>query len=166
MAQSTEALLVALFATARDTIYVGQVGTDGQPVLVSDGEPGLAQPFSIVAVNTEIRMPITRPTMGTGRSREQVVEVDCVISVYVAGGAEAQSTANAGALALQRLFEAYFRTGDITLGGACYDAWVSYSRLVPSIAWSRPQSEDPEIRPVATGRLSTAFLTVTARVRY
>lgn len=163
---STEATLAALFTTARNTIYAGEKGSDEQPVLVSCGEPGVYQAFSIVAVGSETRIPITRPTMGPNRSRETFTEVDCVISVYRAGDQDQQQPANAEAMRLLRLFEAYFRTGDQTLGGACTDAWISNARLVPSIAWTRPQSNDPEIRPVATGRVATAFLTITARVRY
>lgn len=165
-AGSTEATIEALFATARDTIYSNEKGSDGQPVQVSCGEPGVYQAFSIVAIGSEVRMPITRPTMGPNRSRETFSEIDCVISVYRAGDQDQQPLANAEGLRLQRLFEAYFRTGDQTLGGACTDAWVSFARLVPSIAWTRPQSNDPEIRPVATGRVATVFLTITARVRY
>lgn len=164
MAQSIAGVLTNLHA-ACVALYATTLGSDGQPVLVSPGQPGQYQPHAILAVGMELRLPITRPTMGTGRSREQTAEIDVVASVYVAGGDEAQSTANAAALALQAQLETYLRTSpNETLSGACRDSYVSNARLEPAVAWQ--QLDGPNSTPVAAGRVATNTITVTALIRY
>lgn len=164
MTQSIAATLTGLVDACR-TAYAAATGPDGADVLVSLGEPGQYQPAAIVAVGMAVRMPIERPTMGTGRSREAVVEIDVVVSVYVPGGEEAQVTANAAALDLQSLLETYLRTGtNHTLGGACRDVYVARAELIPSLA--RQALDDPNMPAQITGRMADNVLTVAARVRY
>lgn len=163
MAQSIGGLVDNLFTTCRDTIFAASVGADRNPVLVCLGDPGQYQPATIIGVATDIRMPITRPTGGTGRSRDSEVEIDVVISVLVPGGPEAQQAAIDAALQLQGLLEAYFRTSpNETLGGSCYDARVSNAELQPYVAYQPTQQGDP----IPFGRGAANIVTVTANVRY
>lgn len=165
MVQSIQGTLTALHAVCRDTIFANQTGADGAKVLVSMGDPGQYQAATIVAVGVDIRLPITRPTAGTGRSREQAAEIDVVISVYVPGGEEAQATANNAALTLQGLLETHFRTKpNEELGGACREAFPSNAHLVPSVAFQT--FDDPQVAPVVTGRIAENTVTVTAHIRY
>lgn len=164
MTQSIDGTLSALFAACQSA-YGATNGPDGAKVLVALGEPGQYQPAAIVAVGMAVRMPISRPTMGTGRSREIAAEIDVVASVFVAGGEEAQVTANLAALGLQSQLETYLRTGtNNTLGGACRDAYVSRAELIPSLA--RQAVDDPAMPAQITGRIADNVLTVTAHVRY
>jgi hypothetical protein len=165
MTQSIAGTVANLFAACRDQVYVNTTGADGQPVLVSLGDPGQYQPFSIVAVGMEIRTPITRPTAGPTRSRNTEAEIDVTISVYVAGGEEALPVAIASAYSMQAALETFLRTSpNETLSGACRDSTVSGSRLTPVIAYQ--QADDPTAAPVATGRVAQLTVTVTASIRY
>lgn len=160
MTQSIKATRANLFAACRDTIFTAQVDGNGKPVLVCYGRPGSYQANYIVAVmNT--RQPITRPTMGTSRSREKEAQIDVVVSVYVPGTEVAQQTASEACDDLVELLDAYFRTSpNETLGGACREAWVSnIDGPVPDVA------TNPETKAV-TGRIAESIVTVTARVRY
>lgn len=164
MSQSIAGTVTALHAACRDVVFAATTGADGAKALVSLGKPGTYQPAIIVAVGTEVRTPITRPTMGAGRSREQAAEIDVVLSVYAPGDESAQATANAAAFDLQSALETYLRTGDNhTLGGACRDAWVSGARLTPLVAYDA-LTEGSE--PAPSGRIAEATVTVTAHVRY
>lgn len=164
MTQSIAGAVVNLHA-ACVALYAGTTGTDNQPVLVTLGQPGQYQAYAIVAVGMDLRLPVTRPTMGTGRSREQEAEIDVLASVYVPGGEEAQATAIAAALDLQEQLETWLRTSpNESLSGACRDSWVSNARIEPAIAWQ--QFDDPQTPPVAIGRVATNTITVTARIRY
>lgn len=165
MPQSVQDTVANLFTTCRDTVYASVTGADGESVLVSLGDPGQYQPATIVAVGMDVRLPIARPTAGTGRSREITAEIDVIISVYVPGGAEAQALAIGAALTLQGLLETHLRTSpNETLSGACRDAWVSAAQVRNSVAYSR--QDDPAVPAVATGRVSDNTVTVTAAIRY
>lgn len=165
MAQSIGATVANLYTACKDVVYAAQTGPDEQPVQVAFGDPGKYPVAAIVVVPMDVRMPVTRPTMGTGRSREQTAEIDLIISVFVGGGEEAQPLAIAAALDLQGLIESHFRTSpNETLTGACREAHVSNARLVPNIAYAA--NEDPEVRPVAIGRTADITVTVTASIRY
>lgn len=164
MPQSIAGVVTNLHA-ACVALYAATSGTDDQPVLVTLGQPGQYQPNAIVAIGMDMRLPITRPTMGTGRSREQTAEIDVVVSVYVPGGEEGQATAIAAALALQAQLETYLRTSpNESLSGACRDSWVSAAQLANSVAYQ--QFDDPSSTPVPTGRITEITLTVTAAIRY
>ena len=156
MTQSVTGTRAALFAVCQ-TLYTGQ------NTLVSWGPPGEFQPDLIVAV-MGARVPITRPTMGTGRSREQSCEITVVFSQYVHGGPEASQPAETAAWAAADQLEAYFRTKpNEELGGACRDAWVSAKDIAdPEIAWE-PTGDGTS--SAAVGRVATVTVTVTAAVR-
>jgi len=163
MAQSIGATVDNLFTTCRDTIFAASKGADNMPVFVCLGEPGQYAPATIIAIATDVRMPITRPTAGTGRSREIQADIDIVISALVPGGPEAQQTAIDAALQLQGLLETYFRTSpNETLGGACREAFVSTAQLQSYIGYQQASQGEPY--PI--GRVAANTVTVTAHIRY
>lgn len=165
MAQSLPGAVAALFAACRDTVYTGVTGSDTLPVLVVRARPGQYQPAAIVAVASEVRAPITRPTAGTGRSRDTTAEVDVIMSVYVGGDEDAQATADAAAWDLLSRLEAYLRANpNQSLGGTCYDSWVAGSTLVPELAWQT--FDQPNMPPVIVGRIAELTATVAIRIRY
>lgn len=160
MSQSTKAVRASLYAACTNTIYAGQVDGGGAPVLVTYGPPGSYQANYIVAIMGS-RQPVTRPTMGTGRSREKMAEVDVVVSVFVPGTEVAQQTASEACDDLVDLLDSYFRTSpNETLGGACVEAWVSnVDGPTPDLV------TNPETKAVM-GRVAESIVTVTARIRY
>lgn len=160
MSQSIKGVRAGLFAVCQ-SIYDGQTDTSGAPVLVSYGPPGSYQPQEIVAVGVDCRQPVTRPTLGAGRSREKEAEIDVVISVFVPGTEAEQQTASERCDDLADLLDSYFRTiGQETLGDSCREAWLSnISGPVPDLA------VDPHSGAV-TGRLAESTVTITARIRY
>lgn len=161
MSQSIKGTRAALYAACRDTIYAGQTDGRGAPVLVTYGRPGTYQADYIIAVGMHTRQPVTRPTMGTGRSREKLAEIDVVVSVFVPGTEVAQQTASEACDDLAELLDAYFRTSpNETLGGACLEAWVSnIDGPAPDLV------TNPETKAVM-GRVAESVVTVTARIRY
>ncbi len=165
MAQSITGVVNALFQVCADTVYVDRFDPTGAPVLVLMGDVGQDQPNHMVIVGTEIRTPIDRPTLGTGRSRQMDAEIDCVLSVFVAGGPEAQPAAIEQAFDLLDLLETCLRTSpNERLGGACWDSWVTTGRLTPTTAYQG--LDDPTAPPVPVGRIAELLVTVTARIRY
>lgn len=161
MAQSVKGTIDALYSTAKSTIFNGQTGVDGSPVLVSLGPPSTYQPQVIVAVATDVRQPKDRPTMGPGRSRETRAEIDVVVSVYVPGGDEVQQTAIDKCIDMCDLLEAYTRTaGNETLGGVCRDHFVSNITGPTPAVFVDPSNGSP------MGRVAEATVTVTAFIRY
>jgi len=159
VSQSLKATRAGLLAACR-TIYAASVDSSGAPVAVTDGPPGSLQPQIIVAVGMATRQPITRPTMGTGRSRDTEAQIDVIVSVFVPGAEVAQTTANDACDDLTDLLQAYFRvSGNESLGGGCRDAWVS------NIEGPRPDVIPNESGGVA-GRVAESVVTVTARIRY
>jgi hypothetical protein len=164
MAQSVAGTIVAL-TDACVSIYADVVGPDEQAVLVSPGAPGQYQPAAIVAVGWEVRTPITRPTMGAGRSRDTQAEIDVLMSVWVPGDETAQPVANTAVYALLALLETYLRTSpNEVLGGACRDSYVSNAVLQPDITYEA--TDDPSDEPVPTGRVASLTVTVTTIIRY
>jgi hypothetical protein len=159
MTQSAKASVAGLY-TICQSIYAGQSGLDGSPVLVVYGPPGSNQPEAIVGVGMSTRQPITRPTMGTNRSRETLAEIDVVISVWQSGAELVQQYASEKCFDLVDLLQSYFRTvGQETLSGGCMDAWVSnVDGPNPTVTY------DAGGNPA--GRSADATVTVTARIRY
>ena len=158
MAQSIAGVLDALYASFT-TIYAGSVGTDSSPVLVSFGDPGQYQPSAIVAI-MDTTTQISRPTLGTNRSREMAAEITVVISVYTPGDESAQQTSTDCAFGLLTALEQNLRTSpNERLGGASRDAWVSKADPVATVA-TDPESGAP------TGRVMEIHVIVTAIVRY
>lgn len=164
MPQSVDGFVTALKA-ACDTIYSNTKDELDAPTQVVVSQPGQYQANYIVAVATAIRQQIIRPTMGSNRSRESMVEVDVVISIYVPGDETVQATANSRALSMQGQLETYLRTApNETLGGACRDSYVSGASLQPDIAFQA--LDDPNVAPAPTGRIAENTVTVTAFIRY
>lgn len=160
MTQSTSAVRAALLAGC-ETLFADETDTNGAPVLVCLGEPGSYQPDYIVAVAMATRQPVTRPTMGTSRSRERMAEVDVVFSTYVAGDEAASVSAADACESLVDAFETWIRTKpNEALGGACTDAWVS------NIDGPRIQAARAIEGSGVTGRVAESVVTITTRIRY
>lgn len=67
-------------------------------------------------------------TMGAGRSREEILTLEVVVSVYRGGGAEQEQVTAARAYELLGELETYVRVTDTTLGGAVRHCFlVSYT---------------------------------------
>lgn len=159
MAQSIKQARAGLYAACQST-FGSSTGPDGSPVLVTLGPPGVNVPAALVAVAMNTRQPITRPTMGPRRTREKEVEFDVVISVWSGGTESVQQSLMDAVDDLSELLESYFRTaGNETLGGGCFDSWVS------SIDGPAPDvTVDPQSGAVS-GRQAESVITVTARIR-
>lgn len=160
MTQSVKASRAGLFTVCK-TIFASSVDAYGAPVLVTYGPPGVNQPNNIVAVGMATRQPITRPTMGTNRSRDTHADIDIVISAYAPGDESVQQAACESCDDMAAQIEAYFRVqGNETLGGGCRDAWVSnIDGPTPAVA-VHPESN------AITGRVAQSTVTVTAAIRY
>ena len=158
MAQSIAGVLDAMLASFT-TIFAGSLGPDGAPVLVSFGDPGQYQPSAIVAI-MDTTTAISRPTLGTNRSREMAADVSLIISVYTQGDESAQQVSTDAAFALLTILEQNLRTSpNERLGGASRDAWVSKADPIATIAID-PANNLP------TGRVTEIHVTVTALIRY
>lgn len=158
MAQSVKAARQALF-TACQEVYTTRADSTGAKVLVCYGLPGSYQPQNIVAV-LDTRQPVTRPTMGTSRSRNKDVEIDVTVSVFRAGDETQQQLAAEDVDDLVDLLESYFRTSpNERLGGACYDAFVSNIAGPTLFASAQPDSG------AVVGYTAEAVVTVTLSVR-
>jgi hypothetical protein len=158
MAQSIKATIQGLLAACQ-SIYTGQTGPDGAPVLVTFGPTGTYAPSAVVVVASEVRQPVARPTAGTNRSREKEVEIDLIINAWAGGTESVQQIVVEKVDDLTELLEAYFRTSpNETLNGGCREAWVS------SIAGPNP-SPTADDDGVVTGRQAESTVTVTARIR-
>jgi|ERR1019366_3471836 hypothetical protein len=158
MTQSIAGVLDGMYSSFT-TLFAGSVGTDGAPVLVSFGDPGQYQPSAIVAI-MDTTTQITRPTMGTNRSREMAADITVVISVYTKGDESQQQVSTDCAFGLLTLLESNLRTSpNEHLGGASRDAWVSKADPIASVAID-PESNAPD------GRVTEITVIVTALIRY
>lgn len=136
---------------------------NGQQLLVCEGAPGSYQPDLIVAVATAVRQPVTRPTMGTQRSRERQTEIDIAVSCFVGGDGSdgSQRSARLQCNALTDTFEDYFRTKpNETLNNACRESFVSNIDGPTLTTVYHPQTG------AVTGRAAESVITVTAYIRY
>lgn len=157
MPQSVTNVWANLYAACQ-TLYAATFDTAGHPALVNFGDPGSYQPDIIVAVMGGT-VPVTRPTMGAGRSREEPCAVDVIISVYVPGGDPSQLAALITAQTMADQLKTYLRTSpNETLSGACRDSWVSNS--VIALANVRDATSGNQ-----TGSAAEVTVTVTAAVR-
>lgn len=155
MAQSVIGVRTALYAACQ-TLFAAD------DVLVSYGDPGNYQPDVLVAV-MQSRGGITSPVMTPRRPREKALETDVQISVYQAGGEEAQIAADTRAWALADQLEAFFQTDpNEKLGGACRWCFVTNVQHDPSIAW---EDAGDGLPPVPAGRVADIVCTTTAFVR-
>lgn len=151
-------VLDAMYASFT-TLYAASVGTDGTPVLVTFGPPGQYQPSAIVAI-MDTTTQISRPTMGTARSREMAADIAVTFSVYTPGDESAQQESTDCALNLVTVLESNLRTSpNERLGGVCRDAWISRVDPRGSVA-TDPDSGAP------AGRVTDVDVVVTAVIRY
>lgn len=159
MAQSIKATRQGLLAACQ-SIYTGQTGLDGAPVLVALGPVGTYAPSALVVIATDTQQPVARPTAGTGRSREKEATFQVVINVWTGGTETEQQAAVEKVDDLSELLEAYFRVqGQETLGGGCREAWVS------NIVGPTPDLTVDPASGAVTGRQAESVITVTARIR-
>lgn len=166
MSQSLLGAVTGLYAAVQ-ACFASTTAPDGSPVLALFGMPDQYQPQAMVAVlGAGGQHGVTRPTMGTNRSRELQIEIEVMFSVYVPGGQEAHGTCMTAIDTMIRQFEDYLRTSpNEKLGGACYDSWVSdIGALAPTIAYD-PDSVQAG-QPVPTGRVVETSTLVTAKIRY
>jgi hypothetical protein len=160
MAQSIKGARAALYA-ACVTLYAGRVDSTGAAVLVTYGLPGSFQPQNIIGVGLDTRQPITRPTMGTARSRETFAEIDVAYSIFRAGDSSQQQAAAEDADDLVALLESYLRIApNEKLGGASYDAWVSNIAGPALTASIHPKTG------AVTGYIAESIAAVTIKIRY
>jgi hypothetical protein len=128
------------------------------PALVSYGDPGVNQPETIIAVMGG-RVIVERPTMGTGRAREEIIEVDLVISQWASGGDTRQQAATEAAMNVVTQLDSYLRVKpNETLSGACREAWLS------GWSWSETNSADVDSGNVA-GQVAEINAVLAARAR-
>lgn len=152
VSQTWEALLADLH-----TMFDGQNDT-----LVCAGDPGDYQPSLIVAL-MGLRAPITQPTAGTNRSRDKRIEIDIVISSYIAGGPEAQPPANDAAWTTSDTIETFYRTGDnARMRGACYNAFLEVTNMTPIVSWDAVEGLDD---PIPAGRIAQIDAVLRAWIR-
>ena len=129
------------------------------PTLVTYGAPGSYLPDEIAAVMGQ-RIEVTRPTMGTNRSREETVETDVTFSVFMPGADEAQQDATERAYAMALQLDERLRTApNEALGGACRDAWTTRGELAESRWTSSPRGGS------IAGRLAELTVTVVTVAR-
>ncbi len=139
---------------AKAAVYAACASLFSDPVQVVYGHPGTNQEDDIVAVRG-VRSLQDVATMGTGRAREETLEIEVVFSCYRGGGEEAQQVATERAYALLGLLEDHLQTTDYTLGGVVRLARVTESTLA--------ESDDPDV--LAMGRVAEIAATVTCQVR-
>jgi len=128
------------------------------PTLVSYGDPAEYQPEELVSVMGQ-HVVIDRPTSGTNRPREEMVETTVEISVYVGGSTDVQQIATERAYVILSGLQDYFKTKpNETLGGACREALVTAYDLTESLSLS------PDTGRV-TGQVATIAVIVTSHAR-
>lgn len=145
---------------AKAALVTALRGLFPSPVLVSYGLPGSYQPNVIVAV-MDARIGIERPVMSQARPREEISEIDVVMSVWQGGTETVQQSATEQAFTMLGQFTDYFKTSpNEKLGVASIrESWVSSYELAESVSYDA-ESGAP------TGRVAeiTAVVTVKARV--
>jgi hypothetical protein len=158
MTQSIAGVYDAMFSSFT-TLYANSIGTDGAPVLVTFGPPGQYEPSAIVAIQKAAGQ-ITRPTMGTNRSREMAADIDIWISVFTSGDETAQQVSTDCAFDLLTLLEQNLRTApNERFGGVCRDATISGADPEFTVAVD-PATGNP------AGRVTDIHATLSALIRY
>lgn len=135
----------------------------GSGPLVCYGEPGAYQPDEIVAVLDQ-RITYERPTMGTSRTREEVVETTVTVSVFQSGDETRQRVVTERAWEIAHAISQWFRTSpNETLGGSCREAWVTEGELAEAKVTPAP---GPGGAPAGVqGRLAELSLLIVTRSR-
>lgn len=155
--------LAALF-TMLQTVYTGVVDAMGEPVLVTYGPAGSNLPGTIVMLGDQ-RSTITRPTLGTGRSRDTRFEVDVEFNCYLQGGPEIQQTVTEQCWNLLPVLENYFRVAGQERIGGTYDTHLGdVGELQQLIAYS--SLDDPTAEPIPVGRQAILTVPIQANIRY
>lgn len=131
--------------------------TPNGDLVVTYGLPGQRQPAEIVAVLGQ-RTQIERPTVGTSRSREDIVATEIRVSVYLPGDESIQKTVTERAWTIVDSIAQHFRSRpNETLSGACRDAWVSSADAAEDVV----RDQD-----VVEGCVCEIAVTVTSLARY
>lgn len=163
-------MLGTVFGLTEDsTLGVWSGPINGIQAVACEGQPGSYQPDIIIAVGYDgtssgITQAITRPTMGTNRSREIAVEIKVTISVFVAGADVAATTARRALNALSEPIAIYFRTAPqetLTVNGvqSCREAYLS-NIDGPHLSVATDPTDGAVI-----GRFADSTLTITAFIR-
>lgn len=104
-------------------------------VLILDGPPGPNQPDDIIAIGTRTEETTTPHALtgdrGPGSLLQDMV-ITCVISCF-SGGDSASTVRKRAYQLLQAFHDAV--NGDPTLGGVCFDAWVSHAEF--DVVWEQ-----------------------------
>lgn len=130
------------------------------PVVVSYGLPGAHIPDEIIVVGDQ-NVEVGRPTMGTARSREEVVETVVTVSIYRTGDETVQQVATERAWEVFDSLSQWFRTKpNETLGGACREAWVTSGALVESVVHEQGTEDGDDLYPM--GRAADLTVVVTS----
>jgi hypothetical protein len=146
------ALKVALLALLR-SLYPEAAVSYGPPQLLTD----------VMASVGDAEVEHERPTAGgPTRSREEVADIEVILSCAAHGDGEsledAQREATEAAYGMLAVLETHFRDrAAATLGGACRDALVRTHKLAEYV------STDPD--GYVTGRVGEITATVTCRTR-
>jgi len=123
-------------------------------VLVSFGHPGQSQPDDIVGL-MDIRSQQDPATIGSNRSREEILELDVLVSIYRGGGPEAEIACTARGYELLGALEVLVRSTDTTLGGVVRECFL--------IGHTSDGSTDPAV--LAKGRVIEITATFQAKAR-
>lgn len=150
---------ISAVPAAKAALVTALQGMFPAPVLVSYGLPGSYQPDVIVAV-MDARIAIERPVMSPGRPREEVSEIDVLLSVWRAGTESVQQAATEQAFSMLGTFADYFKTSpNEKLGVASIrESWVSGYEL------GEAESLDPN-SGAPTGRVAEIRAVVTVKAR-
>jgi hypothetical protein len=109
-----------------------------------------------------MRAPITQPTGGTTAAATSASR-STSRSPRTCTAARRRSTRGASRLGRRDAIETYLRTGNnITLGGACYNAFLELSNMTPLTAWETVEGFDD---PVPAGRIAALDAVVKAWIR-
>lgn len=156
-----------LFGLAADPVQDVWSGTvNGNPAVMYEGDPGAYQPEVLIAVaydgltGTPIQQAITRPTLGTNRSREIAVEVKTLYSVQQLGDESARRVARQAVDAMTEQVSLYFRVPpQEILSNSCREAFVT------GIDGPRVSTSFDPNTGLVTGFFAESVVTITAFIR-
>jgi hypothetical protein len=123
-------------------------------VQIAYGHPGVTQNDDIVAFEA-VTSQQDPATLGTNRSREEVLTITVTISTWRPGGPDQEQVASDAAYALLGDLENHVRKTDTTLGGVVRSCFLTQH--------TSDGATDPDI--LALGRLIVVAATFTAAVR-
>jgi hypothetical protein len=145
----------AAFKDAFVALAEGIWNQTSSPVLVSFGHPGQKQPDDIVGF-LDVRTEQDPATFGTNRGREEVLEIDVLVSCYRGGGPAQEKVASDRAYELLGLLEAAVHYGvGTTVGSTVRECFL--------IRTTSDGRTDPN--EIAKGRTIEVLATFQARAR-